>query len=287
MPSATTLDRAQGAVGRGPGPRPLRAPDRGQAGPRRAGSSAWSGPASPACRPSAICRSIRRRGSSALLRRCVSAGWVSFPARDRPVVVLTEEGRAVMKGERPARLLLPPPGRRADAAPAAARPARARAAPARRARPRSWTPAAQALFEALRRHRLAVARAEGLAPFIVASDRTLRDIAALRPRTLDELRDGPRHRAAQGRALRAGLPRAWWRQRPRRGSRRVSAQAAAARGGRARGHRQEVRRTSSRCATSRCRSRPASSSASWARAAAARPRCCGSSPGSSGRTRAW
>ena len=46
---------------------------------------------------------------------------------------------------------------------------------------------ALALFEALRRHRLTVARAEGLAPFIVASDRTLRDIATLRPRTLAEL----------------------------------------------------------------------------------------------------
>jgi len=46
---------------------------------------------------------------------------------------------------------------------------------------------ALALFEALRRHRLAVARAEGVAPFIVASDRTLRDIATLRPRDLTEL----------------------------------------------------------------------------------------------------
>ncbi|MGH7414113.1 MAG: RecQ family ATP-dependent DNA helicase, partial [Candidatus Rokuibacteriota bacterium] len=51
----------------------------------------------------------------ALLRRCVSAGWVSFSGRERPVVVLTEEGRAVMKGERPARLLLPSVGRRAAA----------------------------------------------------------------------------------------------------------------------------------------------------------------------------
>ena len=32
-----------------------------------------------------------------------------------------------------------------------------------------------------------MARDEGIAPFIVASDRTLRDIARLRPRTLDEL----------------------------------------------------------------------------------------------------
>jgi len=47
--------------------------------------------------------------------------------------------------------------------------------------------AATVLFEALRRHRLDVARREGIAPFIVASDRTLRDIARIRPRTLDEL----------------------------------------------------------------------------------------------------
>ncbi|MGH7390528.1 MAG: HRDC domain-containing protein, partial [Candidatus Rokuibacteriota bacterium] len=48
--------------------------------------------------------------------------------------------------------------------------------------------AAAALFEALRRERLQLAQQEQVAPFIVASDRTLRDIALLRPRTLDELR---------------------------------------------------------------------------------------------------
>ena len=120
----------------------------------------------------------------ALLRRCVSAGWVSFSGRDRPVVVLTEEGRAVMKGERPVRLLLPATGRRAVAVPAAGR-GTERRRPAREAA--ELDTAAQALFEALRRHRLAVARAEGLAPFIVASDRTLRDIAMLKPRTRAEL----------------------------------------------------------------------------------------------------
>ena len=130
----------------------------------------------------------------ALLRRCIAAGWVSFSGRERPVVVLTEEGRAVMKGQRPARLLLPPPTRRA-AAPAP-RPAEPR--PRAVAQDTEVDAAAQALFEALRRHRLTVARAEGLAPFIVASDRTLREIAALRPRTLDELQQAHgvgRHKA--------------------------------------------------------------------------------------------
>jgi ATP-dependent DNA helicase RecQ len=117
----------------------------------------------------------------AVLRRCVGAGWVSFSGGDRPVVVLTEEGRAVMKGERPARLLLPPlDGPRA--ARRGEKPRRAAAPPA----PED-SPGAPALFEDLRRHRLGLARAEGVAPFMIASDRTLRDIAALRPRTLDDL----------------------------------------------------------------------------------------------------
>ena len=128
----------------------------------------------------------------ALLRRCVSAGWVSFAGADRPVVTLTEDGRAVMKGERPARLLLPPsssgPKRVERVGPRRVEPAADRA-PGRVAdrEPVELDAAALALFEALRRHRLAVARTEGVAPFIVASDRTLRDIAALRPRDLAEL----------------------------------------------------------------------------------------------------
>jgi len=93
-----------------------------------------------------------------------------------------------MKGERPARLLLPPLTRRAAAGPGAGRGGEAgRRRPAREAA--ELDAGAQGLFEALRRHRLAVARAEGMAPFIVASDRTLRDIAMLRPRTLSELQE--------------------------------------------------------------------------------------------------
>ena len=141
----------------------------------------------------------------ALLRRCVSAGWVSFEGADRPVVTLTEDGRAVMKGERPARLLLPPsssgPKRVERVGPRRVEPAADRA-PERVAdrEPVELDAAALTLFEALRRHRLAVARTEGVAPFIVASDRTLRDIAALRPRDLAELERAHgvgRHKAAR------------------------------------------------------------------------------------------
>jgi ATP-dependent DNA helicase RecQ len=130
----------------------------------------------------------------ALLRRCVTAGWVSFEGRERPVVVLTEEGRAVMKAERPARLLLPPASRERGRRDRVTRrlPAVEPSAPGKSeehpAPVAEQDEVAIALFEALRRHRLEVAHREGIAPFIVASDRTLRDIAALRPRSIDELR---------------------------------------------------------------------------------------------------
>ena len=42
---------------------------------------------------------------------------------------------------------------------------------------------ARALFEALRLYRLELARREAVPPYVVASDRTLRDIARLRPAT--------------------------------------------------------------------------------------------------------
>ena len=48
-------------------------------------------------------------------------------------------------------------------------------------------PARPLLVAALRDHRLAVCRAQGVPPFVVASDRTLREIAAVQPRTVEEL----------------------------------------------------------------------------------------------------
>ena len=120
-----------------------------------------------------------------LLRRCVTAGWVSFTGADRPVVTLTEEGRAVMKGDHPARLLLPAAAVERAAIPGT-RPPRRTGAP-RTPEADELDPAGQSLFQALRAWRLTVAREAAIAPFMVASDRTLRDIARLRPRNADEL----------------------------------------------------------------------------------------------------
>jgi ATP-dependent DNA helicase RecQ len=119
-----------------------------------------------------------------LLRRCVTAGWVDFTAGDRPVVVLTEAGRAVMKAERPVRLVLPP--RRLPGLPGRSASGRGRK-PVPAATLGAEPPGAAAVFEALRAHRLALARAASVPPYVVASDRTLRDLAMVQPRTLDAL----------------------------------------------------------------------------------------------------
>ncbi len=118
-----------------------------------------------------------------LLRRCVTAGWVDFTPGERPTVRLTRAGRAVMKAERPARLLLPSTEDRPRMAPRT--PSRKRTA-AVRVDDSAVDPD---LFEALRRHRRRLAREQGVPPYVVAGDRTLREIAATRPARLDELGD--------------------------------------------------------------------------------------------------
>ena len=122
-----------------------------------------------------------------VLRRCVTAGWVDFTTDEKPVVLLTEAGRAVMKAEQPARLLLP--SRTSAAAGGASR------SGGERGGRRSSSVSAEAemdgpaaaVFTALRAHRLSLSRAQGVPPYVVASDRTLREMAVLQPRTLGEL----------------------------------------------------------------------------------------------------
>jgi ATP-dependent DNA helicase RecQ len=121
-----------------------------------------------------------------LMRRLVTAGWVDFSGGRRPVAVLTRAGQEVMRGERPARLVLP--SARVGRAPrtgvkSAARAGRQRAA----SEPDDVKPEDRTLMDALRAHRLEVARASGVPPYVVAHDRTLRDIARQKPCTRDQL----------------------------------------------------------------------------------------------------
>jgi len=84
----------------------------------------------------------------------------------------------VMLGNRPARLLLP-----GDEV-------RLRAKAPRTSLPDEELDEGQrALFESLRAHRLEIAQQEGVPAYVVASDRTLRDLARLQPGSLNELLD--------------------------------------------------------------------------------------------------
>ncbi len=122
-----------------------------------------------------------------LLRRCVVAGWVDFTSEDKPIALLTEPGRRVMKGEAPARLLLPPlsPGR-VSAGKSTPR-ARGPAAAAQVGDEVVLDAAALALFQVLRAHRMQLASRDSVPPYVVASDRSLRDLALLRPSTREQL----------------------------------------------------------------------------------------------------
>ena len=110
-----------------------------------------------------------------LLQRCVTAGWVGFTGEDRPIVELTTVGREVMWAKRPARILLPSAVRPR----AGGRGERSRSGSAARA-PLA-TPEGNRLFDELRAWRQAAARREGVPAYVIAHDRTLRDVAELRP----------------------------------------------------------------------------------------------------------
>jgi ATP-dependent DNA helicase RecQ len=126
--------------------------------------------------------------SERLLRRCVTAGWVDLSSGERPTALLTAEGLAVMRGDREARLLLPPLVR-------PLLPPLARRAAAERGERRGAAGAgedaldaeARPLFEALRGFRLERAREAGVPPYVILHDRSLRDIARRRPANLDAL----------------------------------------------------------------------------------------------------
>ena len=113
----------------------------------------------------------------ALLRRLITAGLVDITTGEFPIPFLTASGVAVMKGDEPVRVLLPPAERARS---------RAKKKERRLAReiPENVDPA---LFERLRATRLDLARRKGIPAYLVCHDRTLLEIAALKPSSLQAL----------------------------------------------------------------------------------------------------
>jgi ATP-dependent DNA helicase RecQ len=122
------------------------------------------------------------------LSRCVTAGWVAFSGDQHPVVRLTDDGVAIMRGQRAARWLPPPDAQQASSSSPKSRGART----ARVAMDEEPLDAIeQLLFESLREVRLELAKSEGVPAYVIAHDRTLRELARLHPRDSDELRAVP------------------------------------------------------------------------------------------------
>jgi ATP-dependent DNA helicase RecQ len=116
-----------------------------------------------------------------VLRQLIATGALAVDGEAFNTLKLTDGSRAVLRGETPVRLResvsLP-------AAPRAARRAVAKAAPAVAA---GLTDAGQARFAALKAWRAEVARAHNLPAYVIFHDATLAAVAALAPRTLDDL----------------------------------------------------------------------------------------------------
>jgi ATP-dependent DNA helicase RecQ len=132
-------------------------------------------------------------------RRCVSAGWISFTTGDHPMVLLTMEGSAVMKGTTSPSISLPPLESKTGKRSRGAQSSQSRST---KSDVISLEPEAAALFDALRVHRLEVSREHGVPPYVVASDRTLREVAVLQPRDMDALLEA--HGVGPAKAARFG-----------------------------------------------------------------------------------
>ena len=91
-----------------------------------------------------------------------------------PILRLTESSRPVLRGEAEVRLVQ------------IARKERRRKS---KASIESWEGVDEALFESLRKFRRELASARGVPPYIILGDRSLREVARVRPSTLAQLRD--------------------------------------------------------------------------------------------------
>ena len=116
------------------------------------------------------------KGLTNLVHQCVDLGLLERTPGDRPVVRLTEEGMAAMKGRIEVQFTRPPEGtstRRTKADTA------------------DWEGVDRSLFERLREWRETVAASEGVPPYVVFGDRTLRALAKAKPTELGALLEVP------------------------------------------------------------------------------------------------
>jgi ATP-dependent DNA helicase RecQ len=104
----------------------------------------------------------------------IGQGALAQQGDQYPVLSLTDTSRRVLRGEEAVRLV---------------QIARKERRKKSKASVESWEGVDEALFESLRKFRRDLAAARGVPPYIILGDRSLREVARLRPQTLTELRD--------------------------------------------------------------------------------------------------
>jgi len=95
-----------------------------------------------------------------------------------PVLRLTEDGAQMMRSGEAAQEFSLSRQRK---------PAKGRAAPRARIEVESWEGVDKAIFERLRAMRLQIARSRGVPPYVIFHDSTLRELARLKPKSIDDL----------------------------------------------------------------------------------------------------
>jgi ATP-dependent DNA helicase RecQ len=137
------------------------------AGIRRAGHDAQS--------TFGLLSSTPKQEVHSVLDQLVALGFLRVDGGRYPTLSLTRDGAELLRGEREVKLIRPPAPKRA-----------ARSAPAALAEGDA-TEDERALFEHLRELRRELARERGVPPYVIFGDRTLAQMARLRPASREEL----------------------------------------------------------------------------------------------------
>ena len=115
-------------------------------------------------------------GWRSVARQLLAAGLLQADAQRFGGLVLSDAARPVLKGEATLLLRRQTPRKKAGAS------------SRRSSLPHAASPADDPLFETLRAWRAALAREQGVPAYVILHDKTLRELASVRPATLDDLR---------------------------------------------------------------------------------------------------
>ena len=111
-----------------------------------------------------------------IFRQLIAAGYVESDVEGFGSLVLTPESKEVLQGKRKISF-------RHDPAPLNIKRSKSKTSPAEMA---DEDPAAESLFKALRQKRLEIAKRENLPPYVIFHDKTLQEMARLKPKNAEQ-----------------------------------------------------------------------------------------------------